>query len=195
MEYYITPEVYRPSEDTYLLIDALDMYLGANPRPNIFLELCSGTGLVSVYIAANYEARVFSVDLDPKAALCTHRTAGHNGVDVNTMVGNGLSQIGSIPKNGLIFFNPPYLPDAGEEDPTIDGGAGGHELTKWLIKSALRFDTDQDIIFVSSSAVFDEVYTDFFTRIGVEHDMLLERRVGDYFEYLRAWLVRIRNNC
>lgn len=135
-------EVYPPSEDTFLMEDALRMSReGAQVR--VIVEVGSGSGYLSKLLRGLYpRAFVVSTDLNPKAAAETARCAGTlegggaaNGDVLRTSLLDGIRE-GFV---DMAVFNPPYLPSAPEclEGCGIDrswaGGSGGREVIDQFI--------------------------------------------------------------
>ncbi|MDM7935400.1 MAG: class I SAM-dependent methyltransferase [Methanothrix sp.] len=114
-------EVYRPSEDTYLLLRAAL----AEVRPeDAVLEVGSGSGYISRHLKARARS-VLATDINPYAALMT-RAEGVETVRADLF--SGLKG-----RFDLIIFNPPYLPTTMEErtmswmERALDGGESGRE--------------------------------------------------------------------
>jgi len=127
------PGVYPPSEDTYLLIDALE-----GRSAERALELCSGTGAVGLS-AVERLGSIVTVDINPAASLNTLANYSINGASSKAQVVTG--DLFSPLKRGrifdLIFMNPPYLIDEDGGDPARDlswsGGPGGRrEIDRFI---------------------------------------------------------------
>ena len=119
----ITPDVYEPCEDSFLLADAA---LAEIKDTDSVLEVGCGSGIISAVIKANTKAGIVAVDISPHAVKCTR----DNGVDV--IRGNLLSCIKG--KFDVIVFNPPYLPtedgerEEGWMNAALDGGHDGRQV-------------------------------------------------------------------
>ncbi len=133
LEIEVFEGVYPPSEDTFLLMDAVSGERGARG-----LELCSGTGAVGLSIASHVEEMV-AVDLNPVAAMNTLLNYRVNGRWVSVVVGDLFSPIHG--KFDLIMINPPYLPDGEGDpaDPTWSGGASGRSIIDRFISEVGDF--------------------------------------------------------
>ncbi|CAG9535703.1 unnamed protein product [Cercopithifilaria johnstoni] len=117
--YHITDEqkdsVYEPAEDTFLLLDALEKDAEAleQLKPNVVVEIGSGSGIVSVFCQQLIRSPVFALvtDINFKALQCTKTTAQLNNSSVEAVQCDLLSAL-SYRLYGLIdvlFFNPPYV--------------------------------------------------------------------------------------
>jgi len=123
------PGVYPPSDDTYLLADAVEQRVS---KGDSFLEVGCGSGYVSI-VAALLGANVDAVDMNPRAVECTLRNAELNGVRVNAWVSDLFSNVKGA--YDWIVMNPPYLPaDERAPDTALDGGFSGAEISLRFIK-------------------------------------------------------------
>ena len=127
-------DVYEPSDDTFLLCDALEQdraSLQALLLPTA-LEIGSGSGCVITFLAlllkeggggnegAGSKAarcRCFATDINPRAVHMTAATTRLNSVDdvvevVQTRMAQGLCLFRSI---DVLVFNPPYVPTPDDE--------------------------------------------------------------------------------
>lgn len=126
------PDVYEPSDDTFLLADVVAEAVAHGTR---FLEVGCGAGLVSMAAAAS-GARVWCTDRNPHAVRLTSTNARENGLHVDAVQTDLLAALDG--DFDVVAFNPPYLPTADDEhvegplDWAFDGGPDGNEV-------ALRF--------------------------------------------------------
>ncbi|NXJ84308.1 HEMK2 methyltransferase, partial [Trogon melanurus] len=134
-------DVYEPAEDTFLLLDALeqDAALLREARIEICLEIGSGSGVVSAFLAASVigsSALYICTDINPMAAYCTLETAVLNNVHLQPVITDLVK--GLSPRlNGkvdLLLFNPPYVVTPSEEveshgiEASWAGGKKGREV-------------------------------------------------------------------
>lgn len=149
---HLTPKdydhVYEPAEDSFLLLDALEMELPIllNKKPAICLEIGSGSGIVISALAKylNYQSNgFFAIDINEKACDATKRTSQANGVNVEVI---NMDLLASFKQNSvdLLVFNPPYVPtpnntssDVPEQQKLYDDDAEKvfHSDDRMLIKS------------------------------------------------------------
>ena len=71
--------VYEPSEDTFLLLDALFADRAALRTSRVIVEIGPGSGVVSTYLAKLTSNKVLAVDINEAACALTQRTAAANG--------------------------------------------------------------------------------------------------------------------
>ncbi|MCX9010324.1 MAG: class I SAM-dependent methyltransferase [Candidatus Methanoperedens sp.] len=125
------PQVYEPSEDSFLLADAALSEIKGTER---VLEVGCGSGIVSAVIKANTGAKVIGIDINPYAARCTKE----NGIEA--VRGDLLGCIKG--RFDIILFNPPYLPTAEEErtrdwlNAALDGGYDGKRTIYRFLEDA-----------------------------------------------------------
>ncbi len=126
-------EVYPPSEDTFLLLDLLNVGRGAR-----VLEMGPGTGLITCHLAAA-SARVTAADINPKAVKCTLANLRRNGLPGEVIESNLFAKI--TERFDTIVFNPPYCP--GKRDDLMSlawaGGPDGVAITAAFLKDAPHY--------------------------------------------------------
>ena len=150
----ITPDVYEPCEDSFLLAQAA---LSIIQNSENILEVGCGSGIISAVIKNNTKARITGIDINPHAVQCTKE----NGVDA--IHGNLLSCIKG--KFEIIIFNPPYLPTKDEErtgdwiNVALDGGNDGREIiNRFLVEACDHLvENGRILMLVSSFTGIEEV--------------------------------------
>lgn len=95
-------DVYPPSEDSELLIDALDVRRGER-----VLEIGCGSGVVSIHCALA-GAEVVCGDVNPRAVALTRMNAAANGTVLEAVETDVYSNVEG--RFDLVLFNLPYLP-------------------------------------------------------------------------------------
>ena len=137
-------DVYRPAEDTFLIMD--------NIIPgNRVLEIGCGTGIISIY-CARMGRTVTCCDISQKALECTEKNAIRNRVSLTILNSSLFSNIDG--KFDTIIFNPPYLPveDRIEGAEQWNGGPDGFSVIgPFLDKADMFLDTAGSIYIIISS--------------------------------------------
>jgi len=174
------PGVYRPAEDSFMLLDYASTYFKKGIR---LLEPCTGTGLISLAAAS---AKCFSVatDVDVKAVLCANRNSRENRLDgyVDFVCCDGLAAMRkNLVSTTLVVFNPPYLP--GDEDPRWGGGITGVETSIKILKHCMEVAPCAKIVFVASSVSDIGRLTAFLENNGARYRVTGRRYMG-FFEEL-----------
>ncbi|XP_077735027.1 methyltransferase HEMK2 isoform X1 [Canis aureus] len=130
--------VYEPAEDTFLLLDALEAAAAELTGVEICLEVGSGSGVVSAFLASMIgpQALYMCTDINPEAAACTLETAHCNNVSIQPVITDLVN--GLLPrlkeKVDLLVFNPPYVVTPPEEvgshgvEAAWAGGRNGREV-------------------------------------------------------------------
>ena len=111
--------VYEPSEDTFLLLDALFADRAALRESRAIVEIGPGSGVVATYLAKLTHNNVLAIDINEAACALTTRTAAANDARVDVIRGDLCGALRSYSVDALVF-NPPYVPTDDEEV----GGAG-----------------------------------------------------------------------
>ncbi|KAM4887701.1 methyltransferase N6AMT1 isoform 2-T2 [Thomomys bottae] len=112
-------DVYEPAEDTFLLLDALEAAADELAGVEICLEIGSGSGVVSTFLASMIgpQALYMCTDINPEAAACTLETARCNKVQIQPVITDLVK--GLLPRLkgqvDLLVFNPPYVVTPPEE--------------------------------------------------------------------------------
>ncbi len=122
-------DVYEPAEDSFALLDAIDMI---KPSEGTFLDLGCGTGIVGIHVAKNYGLEVIFSDVNPKAVRCAKLNASLNNIRGSFVVGDSMYRLKEV---DYVAFNPPYLP--GEPEDEVDmarcgGPQGIREVMKFV---------------------------------------------------------------
>ncbi|KAI9218383.1 methylase [Blastocladiella britannica] len=138
--------VYEPAEDTFLFLDALEDEMDTVLRPlnpAIALEIGSGSGCVSSFLAMHLKTPTLYIttDINPRACDATARTGSQNKVAINPILTSLTG--GLMPRLArsvdVLLFNPPYVPTPDEEVGTPDisaawaGGIRGRRVIDQVI--------------------------------------------------------------
>lgn len=132
------PSVYDPSEDSFLVLDALESIQSdlIALDPLLILELGSGSGIISTFVSQLLDSNpiIISTDINPEACKCTMNTIKLNSVkNINAICGPGLDFISSkyYEKIDIIIFNPPYVVtdplEIGDHSRAWAGGINGRQ--------------------------------------------------------------------
>lgn len=139
-------EVYNPSDDSYLLLNSLDI----QDKKNI-LEIGCGSGIIALHIAKQ-GVTVTAADISNYAVSNTKFNANHNQIQLNIVQSNLFENIRG--KYDMIIFNPPYLPTANEHT-AWDGGNEGLNIIQPFLDSARYYLLDEGIVYIIISNLTD----------------------------------------
>ncbi len=149
--------VYKPAEDSYLLLEEAEKRLEAST--GTVIEVGSGTGIVAVGLASTLCVEVVAIDILPQAATNTLINARKAGVQhlVHVIEGDLISSLrpGAC---GVLLFNTPYLPVDERESPegwAWSGGRGGVEEALRLVAQAMERGCRRMLLVSSSLADLD----------------------------------------
>lgn len=145
-------QVYPPSEDTWLLLEAAQKELCQGDR---VLEVGTGSGYIAAALAR--DADVVATDINPHAVTAARSEA------VTTIRADLFAGIRG--PFDLVIFNPPYLPTREEEriddwlEYALDGGETGREVIERFTEDVHRVlaPAARILIIVSSLTGVDEV--------------------------------------
>ncbi|GAA99168.1 uncharacterized protein L969DRAFT_93630 [Mixia osmundae IAM 14324] len=127
--------VYEPAEDTFVLLDALELDAAwlRSRQHCVCLELGSGSGCVSAFLAKiiGNQHLFLATDLNPYACSATARTAARNEVAVDIAQADLFSGLKDRLKGRIdvLIFNPPYVET--EEDEQLEAQMGKDVQGAW----------------------------------------------------------------
>lgn len=132
---YLFKSVYEPSDDTFLLCDAIknDIEHVSALKPAIVWELGTGSGCVITFISQLLKpsALFLATDINPAALTLATRTAAHNAQRIEAVRMDLDSAFMLDGKVDVLIFNPPYVPTEDDEVGTSCGisasWAGGED--------------------------------------------------------------------
>ncbi|WP_236593188.1 HemK2/MTQ2 family protein methyltransferase, partial [Mycobacterium paraintracellulare] len=102
-----TQNVYRPQEDSRLLVDVMHE-TGLIPGRRV-LDLCTGSGFVAIAAAEMGCADTTAFDICPQAVRCARENAAAAGIDVDVREGSWITAVECAPFD-VVVSNPPYVP-------------------------------------------------------------------------------------
>ncbi|WP_083737037.1 HemK2/MTQ2 family protein methyltransferase [Mycobacterium sp. MS1601] len=102
-----TTDVYRPQEDSRLLIDTLERSTVVVGRR--VADLCTGSGIGAIAAAELGAETVTAWDISEQAVACARRNAAAAEVDVEVRLGSFESALDGGPYD-VVLANPPYVP-------------------------------------------------------------------------------------
>jgi len=176
----VLPGVYPPSDDSYMLADAVN---SAGPGRGRFLEIGCGSGIVAI-TAALGGWDVTAVDINPRAVECTVLNAEKNGVTLNAFVSDLFENVSG--SYDAIAFNPPYLPGTADDpdyDPAWSGGRDGRAITDRFLRDLDSYLNPGGSVFIVQSSISGHGRTvKTLERLGYRVEVLAQRRF--FFETL-----------
>jgi len=145
LQIYTHKEVYEPSEDTFLLLESIDIKKGER-----FFEIGAGTGIISLDLAKKgfdgvcCDINPIAIELVKKNYL-TNQSKLMASLDIR--LGDMFNVLNLDEKFDVIIFNPPYLPTKPEEyvggsgwfDKAVAGGVDGLSVTKRFLEKVGAF--------------------------------------------------------
>ena len=136
---YLHPEVYEPAEDTFQLLEVLNVKKG-----DTVFEIGAGCGIIALECCKN-GANVLCSDINPFAVELTRRNYDENKAlmkgKFETRKGDLFQVLTLSERFDIIIFNPPYLPTkpkdlvggSGWFDKAVDGGDDGLKIIEFFI--------------------------------------------------------------
>lgn len=127
--------MYSPREDSYLLSETLQKYLGRIKEKNIsILDMGSGTGIQAETCRKLGFVNILAVDVD-NDSVSFLKKKGFSAIKSNLFRG-----VNKKDKFDLIIFNPPYLPeDKYDKGKDTTGGKKGYETILIFLKNAKTY--------------------------------------------------------
>ncbi|BBZ68006.1 methylase [Mycolicibacterium insubricum] len=151
--------VYRPQQDSHLLIDALSAMGDMNGRR--VADLGTGTGVVALAAAGMGAESVTAFDISASAVRCARANIAADGAEVTVRLGSWTRALECDPFD-VVLCNPPYVPVTAEADEPAppawagprqawDGGEDGRRVLDPLCAAAPEMLSDGGTLLVVQS--------------------------------------------
>ncbi|KPP60420.1 hypothetical protein Z043_121585 [Scleropages formosus] len=183
--------VYEPAEDSFLLMDALERDADRlqKMRPSICLEVGSGSGVVSAFLASvtGPEAVYLCTDVNPDAAQCTAETSRCNDISLQPIITDLVETLlprlcGNV---DVLLFNPPYVVTPSEEvgssgiEAAWAGGIRGREVMDRFIPLVPQLLSSQGLFYLVTVTENDpEGIIVLLGQMGLWGEVCLSRQAG-----------------
>jgi release factor glutamine methyltransferase len=176
--------VYAPSEDTHLMIDALHTL---SLRDKEVLDVGTGSGVLGL-VCAEMGAHVTVVDIEDAALKNAEAAARKLNLTIKAIKSDIFSNVSS--QFDVVLFNPPYLPSDEVRDRTVDGGPEGRGLTdRFLTELSLHLKKDGLALLLVSSVNKPRAIINSHPELSFT--VLATRSL--FFEELQVLLCKLRN--
>ncbi|MCP3686411.1 MAG: methyltransferase [bacterium] len=171
-------QVYKPREDSYLLLDAVRKYSKGK-----VLEIGTGTGILAIEAAK--KNAVVAVDINKNALRVAKKNA--KKAKIKFIYSDLFSNVKG--KFDTIIFNPPYLPEDKYTDAALSGGKKGYELTERFLEEARMHLSANGIILIVFSSLTKRMKVDqAIEKNGFEKELLDEKKI--FFETLYVYKIK-----
>ena len=180
------PEVYDPAEDTYLLLDAIDI-----KKKDSVLEIGTGCGIIALE-CARIGANVICTDINPFAVELVKKNYLMNQKILNgnfeVRLGNLFTPIVSGEKFDKVIFNPPYLPTRKDDlikgsgwfDLATNGGEDGLLITKRFLEGIKNYLNKNGLAyFVFSSLSNKKKLNTYLSKLNLKSEAVLSHSFND----------------
>lgn len=156
------PGVYRPQDDTSLLIEV--MHRGGYAPARTVLDVGTGTGAVAIAAARAGASSVTAVDLSLRSAIATWLNSRLHRAPVTVTHGDMFAPVTGR-RFDLVLSNPPYVPSSGGMLPrhrkgrSWDAGPDGRFLLDRICDGAPSVLTDDGLLLIVQSELSGEEAT------------------------------------
>lgn len=153
-DFILFDDVYPPSEDTFLLLDSIDV-----SKDDTVLEVGCGSGFITVNLCKIVEKMV-ALDISLDAVRNTQENLRRNNLfhKCELIQSNLLNGLDTKCKFSVIIFNSPYLPKDNFEtkmDRSLVGGSVGTEVTERFIHESVMHLQHNGSLYVVVSSLAD----------------------------------------
>lgn len=198
--------VYEPSQDSFLLIDALELEIEEikKSHPLMCLEIGSGSGVVITALAMALRSQCchfVAVDINPTACSATKQMSCDNRVEIDVIRMDLASALCERPIFDLILFNPPYV----VTDPTEvasqqmiyrswAGGERGRMIIERLFEIVPKMLSNKGAFYLLLLKENDpDDIVERFEKVGLVGNAVLERKIPG--EHLFVLKFEKKNKC
>lgn len=174
------PGVYSPRDDTQQLAEALEQAHDLPPRSKV-LELCTGTGAVSVRLARRGHT-VTAVDISRRAVANARLNALVNGVRIDARRGDLFGAV-TGERFHAVVANPPYVPappGAPHSGPhrAWNAGEDGRMILDRICRDVPRhLEPGGSVLLIHSSLSDIDATREQLEQRGLETEVLVEEHV------------------
>ncbi|XP_043483968.1 methyltransferase N6AMT1-like isoform X1 [Leptopilina heterotoma] len=192
--------VYEPSEDSFLLIDALESDLQSIDArmPGIGLEIGSGSGVVITALAmalgSRFPSYFLATDINPNACKVTKKTSVTNSTKVEVIQMDLATNFLPLKYFDLIVFNPPYVVTEALEvfdekliSKTWAGGLEGRQVMKRIFPHIPNLLSENGIFYLLIIKENNPEYImEYFKQFNMIGSMIAERKIrGEHLYVLK----------
>jgi release factor glutamine methyltransferase len=184
-------KVYSPSEDSYLLMDSMNVAKGS-----IVLDIGTGTGILAMQAVLLGASKVVAVDINPFASRCAMKNVLSKGFGsrISILTGDLFSMLRKTSEFDAILFNPPYLRtdeseyNSGWLEKSWAGGRNGRVVINRFIDKVPSHLRPNGIVFMLQSSNGLSATIRKFRRIKMNASVVARRKL--FFEELVVLSVR-----
>ena len=161
--------IYEPREDSYLFKEYIE---GLNLQGKRCLDMGTGSGILAETMLESGAQKVLAADINPEASEKVPEKVNFVESDLFENIDSDFD---------LIVFNPPYLPEDGDEglegSETWKGGEKGTEITERFLDEAFEHLNEGGFIvtMLSSLAEFGELEQKFDFEVVEELNLSFEK--------------------
>ena len=177
--FYVFSDVYKPSDDTFLIADNLEVKDQAK-----VLDVGTGCGILAVLVAEKAH-KVVATDANPYAVQCAELNSKLNSFldKIEVRQGRLFEAVKPDEKFDLIIFNPPYLPVREDEERSWieaawSGGPDGRRVTNEFVSKAPEHLEEGGVIVLLQSTISDTGETrSTLEKVGLKTRILAEKKL------------------
>uniref|UniRef100_A0A1A9V6W2 Methyltransferase HEMK2 n=1 Tax=Glossina austeni TaxID=7395 RepID=A0A1A9V6W2_GLOAU len=169
--------VYEPSQDTFLLLDALEIdlkFIEQELKPNLCLEIGPGTGIIITALAKRLSSTLcLAIDINRFATCATKLTAQRNGAEVECICVTADEEIRDA-KSNLVH--------------SWAGGKHGRRIIDILLAKLPEILSPRGVLYLLLlKENKPEEVMQALTKLGFKSEKLIERRIpGEYLYVLKV---------